>query len=486
MKLKIVIAMILCLLAVGIRVQAQQTPSTAASGGQMSLPQEGSAEMRVQLGKSLLISSQEELQRVSVTDPTVASAVIVSPTQVLIHGLKAGSGTLILWDAQDRARSFNVIVDLDINSLRQTIREMFPGESLQVAQSGGSLVLSGNVSSKVVADRAVALGGTLSPAVVNLVQTTEGRQVVLLQVKFAEVDRAAVQQLGLNLFSTGSANTIGMLGTHQFGQSTANVGAIPANVHGDSEVKSPSVAAGGIGRTLGDTPAAFGFSDLLNVFLFRPELNLGIALKALQQQNLLQILAEPNVMAVNGAEASFLAGGEFPFPVVQGGAATNNVTIQFKEFGVRLNFTPHIMPDGVIRLKVSPEVSSLDFANGLTISGFTVPALSSRKATTEVELRDGQSFAIAGLIDNRLTEVASKIPVLANLPILGHLFRSRAQNKTNSELLVMVTPRLVQALSPSELPQLPQFPKPFIDPQKFDGKSGESLSPTPAPADGRR
>jgi pilus assembly protein CpaC len=278
----------------------------------------------------------------------------------------------------------------------------------------------------------------------------------------------------MSLFSTGATNTLGIIGTHQFDAPTTNMGAIPANVSGGGEVQSPSVVAGGIGRTNNDTPGAFGFSDLLNLFLFRPDLNLGAAIKALQQQNVLQILAEPNVMAVNGTESSFLAGGEFPFPVVQGGAANNTVTIQFKEFGIRLNFLPHVMPDGAIRLKVSPEVSALDFANGLNVSGFTVPALTSRKATTEIELRDGQSFAIAGLMDNRTSEVASKIPVLGNVPILGNLFKSRAVNKTRTELLVMVTPRLTENMSPSQMPAMPEFPQPFLEPQKFDGKAKES------------
>jgi pilus assembly protein CpaC len=449
-------------------------PAKAAQAAQAAAPQQGPAEVRVQLGKSLLITLQEELQRVSVTDPTIATAVVVTPTQVLIHGLKAGSGTLILWDTQERPRSFNLTVELDVNTLRESIRQMFPGETLQVTQSGGALVLTGNVSSKTVADRAAALAGTVSPTVVNLVTQTEGRQVVMLQVRFAEVDRVALQQLGMSLFSTGATNTLGIIGTHQFDAPTANVGAIPANVEGGGEVNSPSVVAGGIGRTNASTPGAFGFSDLLNLFLFRPDLNLGVAVKALQQKNVLQILAEPNVMAINGTEASFLAGGEFPFPVVQGGANNNTVTIQFKEFGIRLNFLPNVMPDGAIRLRVSPEVSALDFANGLTVSGFTVPALTSRKATTEIELRDGQSFAIAGLMDNRTSEVASKIPVLGDVPILGNLFKSRAVNKTRTELLVMVTPRLTENMSPSEMPGVPEFPHQFIDPPKFDGKAEQS------------
>src|SRR5437867_6034146 len=480
MKSKIGIAIILCIFAAGSQMKALPVAPTAAPATEDGQPPEFRAQLHVQLGKSFLIASQQELQRVSVTDPAIASTVIVSPTQILVHGLKAGSGTLILWDSQDRPQVFDLTVDFDVSSLRDTMRSMFPGEPLQVAQSGGSLVLTGNASSKTVSDRAAALAATMSPAVVNMVQTTEvapARQMVLLQVKFAEVNRAAIQQLGLNLFSTGATNTMGVTSTQQFGSPSANVGAIPANTHGGGSVSGTSVASGGIGRTLADTPASFGISDLLNVFLFRADLNLGATIKALQQKNLLQVLAEPNVLAMNGAEASFLAGGEFPFPVLQGGSVANAVTIQFKEFGVRLNFLPQILPDGVIRLKVAPEVSSLDFANGLTVSGFTVPALSSRKMSTQVELRDGQSFAIAGLIDNRLTEIAMKVPVLGDVPILGNFFKSRAQNKTNTELLVMVTPRLVVGTPPGPAPTQPGFPQQFLDRPQFDGKSGAAPSP---------
>src|SRR5437867_5382321 len=354
MKSKIGIAIILCIFAAGSQMKALPLAPTAALAGEDTPFQQGPGQLHVQLGKSFLINSQQDLQRVSITDSTIASTVIVSPTQILVHGLKAGSGTLILWDSHDRPQVFDLTVDFDISSLRETIRTMFPGETLQVAQSGGSLVLTGNASSKTVSDRAAAVAATLSPAVVNMVQTAQAaRQTVLLQVKFAEVDRAAIQQLGMSLFSTGATNTLGAVSTQQFGPLSA-------------------VNARGGGATV-------GISDLLNVFLFRPDLNLGVTIRALQQKNLLQVLAEPNVLAINGAEASFLAGGEFPFPVLQGGAAANAVTIQFKEFGVRLNFLPQIMPDGVIRLKVAPEVSSLDFANGLTVSGFVVPALSSRK-----------------------------------------------------------------------------------------------------------
>jgi pilus assembly protein CpaC len=277
----------------------------------------------------------------------------------------------------------------------------------------------------------------------------------------------------MGLFSTGAGNIFGAIGTQQFGSVTGNVGAVPGGAGGGG-ASAPNVASGGIGRTNAGTPGSFGLTDLLNIFIFRPDLNLGTAIRALQQKNLLQVLAEPNVMAMHGTEASFLAGGEFPFPIVQNSSGAQAVTIQFKEFGVRLNFTPQVMPDGLIRLKVSPEVSALDFANGLSISGFFIPALSSRKATAEVELRDGQSFAIAGLIDNRLTEVASKVPILGDVPIIGNLFRSKSENKAKTELLVMVTPRLISGTTPGQLPPLPEYPKPFLDVDRFDGRTGES------------
>jgi pilus assembly protein CpaC len=193
------------------------------------------------------------------------------------------------------------------------------------------------------------------------------------------------------------------------------------------------------------------------MFLFRPDIHLGAVIKALQQKNLLQLLAEPNLIAVNGKESSFLAGGEFPFPIVQPGQGYTAVTIQFKEFGVRLKFTPLIMPNGNIHLRVAPEVSALDFSNALTISGFVVPALSTRRAETEFEIQDGQSFVIAGLMDNRLTDISQKIPGLGNVPIIGNLFKSKNGQKSTTELMVLVTAHRIQpAVQPSPLPKFPQ------------------------------
>lgn len=412
----------------------------------MVTPTENAGRLTVMVGRSIVITSPTNLARVSVTDPSVASAVIVSPTQVLINGLTPGSITLMLWDEQNRTRSYEIQVALDIQGLRQTIRQAFPNENLTVEQSDSTVILGGQVSSKMIADQILSVAQSRTKNVVNLLTTPEENNMVLLQVRFAEVTKAAIQQLGLNVFSTGAANTPGSVTTGQFGK---------IGVGGQGTVTSS------IGAKLSGFSTAFQLSDLLNIFIFRPDLNLGLTIEALAQKNLLEVLAEPNVLALNGVEASFLAGGEFPFPVVQGGTNFSSVTITFKEFGVRLKFTPTILTDGRIRLKVAPEVSSLDFANGLRISGFDVPAISTRRAETQVLLLDGQSFAIAGLMDNRVTQLSTKIPGLGDIPVLGKLFQSRSLTRNNTELLVVVTPRIVKATPGATFP-MPQFTVPFM------------------------
>ncbi|MFY9611137.1 MAG: type II and III secretion system protein family protein [Blastocatellia bacterium] len=440
---------------------APNQPRLAAGVSTVTLsPAQETLQLRVPVGKSLILNSREFLKRVSVSDPTIASAVSISPTQVLLNGLTAGETSLILWNEREQPTTYDLQVELDVVGLRDTIAQVFPNENIQVSQSGATIVLTGSASTKEVSDRALIIAQTQSKSVVNMLGVLMGTlgEQVLLQVRFAEVDRIAIKQLGINFFSTGLANTPGAVSTGQFSPpSAANVtSSIPGSLPGFQSI--------------------FTLSDLLNVFIFRPDLNLGVTIRALQSKNILQILAEPNLLALNGREASFLAGGEFPFPVVQSGGGLNSVTITFKEFGVRLKFTPTILSDGTIRLKVAPEVSALDFTNALTVSGFLIPALSTRRAETEIELRDGQSFAIAGLIDSRLTENASRVPGLANIPIIGYLFKSKSVNKSNTELLVMVTPKLVKPLAPGQVPTLPNFEKPFLDKNKFEGKTGESGS----------
>jgi pilus assembly protein CpaC len=410
------------------------------------------------VGKSILINTTERIKRVSVTDPGVADPIVVAPTQILVHGRAAGEVSLLIWDELERSRSFDLRVDVDVSAAAEEERRVFPDEQITVTPSRSAIVLSGHVSTEDVSKRASLIAEAYSKNVVNVLTFGPvGAQEVLLQVKFAEVDRTAALQLGANYFTPGTGNTTGVLGTGQFGGATINTST--------STVTSTSSSTT---STNSNVPPIINITNPLNLFLFRTDINFGATIEALQTKNLLQVLAEPNLIAVNGKEASFLAGGQFPFPIVQPGQGFTAVTISFKEFGVKLNFTPVIMPNGNIHLKVAPEVSTLDFANALTISGFTVPALSTRKAETEFELQDGQSFVIAGLLDNRLTDIANKIPGLGDIPILGNLFRSKNLQKNKSELMVLCTVHRISAAT--EAPVGPTNPQPFLDQNKFDGK----------------
>jgi pilus assembly protein CpaC len=434
---------------------------------------QGSAPLRVMVGKSLLINTTERIKRISVTDPSIAFARPITPTQILVHGRTPGEVSLLIWDELERSRSFDLRVDVDVSAAAEEERRVFPDEQITVTPSRSAIVLSGHVSTEDVAKRAGELASAYSPKVVNVLTFGPvGAQEVLLQVKFAEVDRTALTQLGANLFSTGAGNTFGTTTTGQFGgfgPPSIAPGSTSSTTTTSPLTNPPNVPITTT-TTNSTTVGAQAISNVLNLFLFRPDINFGVVIQALQTKNLLQILAEPNLIAVNGKEAKFLAGGQFPFPIVQPGAGFTAVTISFKEFGVRLSFTPVIMPNGNIHLKVAPEVSNLDFSNALTISGFTVPALSTRSAETEFELQDGQSFVIAGLMDNRLTDIYNKIPGLGDIPILGNFFRSKSVQKSNSELMVLCT---VKRITPTlEQPPLPKDPKPFLENKKFD-KNGK-------------
>jgi pilus assembly protein CpaC len=433
--------------------QAQTPPPTGTPTTTLpaqAQPLQASAPLRVMVGKSLLINTTERLKRISITDPAIAWAQVITPTQILVHGKAPGEISLLIWDELERSRSFDLRVDVDVSACAEEEHRVFPDEQITVTPSRAAIVLSGHVSTEDVAKRAGELASAYSPKVVNVLTFGPvGAQEVLLQVKFAEVDRTALTQLGVNFVSTGGGNTIGTTSTGQFGG------------FGTQTLTTTKGPNGTVTTTSGET-----INNVLNLFLFRPDINFGAVIQALQTKNLLEILAEPNLIAVNGKEASFLAGGQFPFPIVQPGNGFTAVTISFKEFGVRLQFTPVITPNGYIHLKVAPEVSTLDFANALTIQGFTVPALSTRKAETEFELQDGQSFVIAGLMDNRVTDIYNKIPGLGDIPILGNFFKSKSVQKSNSELMVLCT---VKRISPStEQAPEPKVAQPYLDPTKFD------------------
>ncbi|MFY9910266.1 MAG: pilus assembly protein N-terminal domain-containing protein [Candidatus Sulfotelmatobacter sp.] len=440
----------------------QSAPQPSASAPQTTLPpqssqpqSQGSAPLRVMVDKSLLINTTERLKRISVSDPNVVYATVVTPTQILVHGRSPGEVSLLIWDELERSRSFDVRVDVDVSACSEEEHRIFPDEQIEVTPSRAAIVLSGHVSTEDVAKRAGELASAYSKNVINVLTFGPvGAQEVLLEVKFAEVDRSALAQLGINVFSNGAANIVGTTTTGQYG------GFGSQNITQTQGSNAPVT----VNQTV---------SNILNMFLFQPNIHLGAVIEALETKNLLQILSEPTLIAVNGKKASFLAGGQFPFPIVQPGQGFTAVTISFKEFGVKLDFTPVIMPNGNIHLTVAPEVSTLDFADALTISGFTVPALSTRKAETEFELRDGQSFVIAGLIDNRVTDTWNKIPGIGDIPILGAFFKSKSISKSNSELMVLCT---VHKTSPAnEPPPGPKNPKPFMDQTKFDGKKPSGM-----------
>jgi pilus assembly protein CpaC len=345
-----------------------------------------------------------------------------------------------------------------LTSLRRELRAALPGQNITIASENNLVFLRGTVNDLASSDRAVQMA-SVAGKVVNLlyVNVPPPPPQILLKVRFASVDRNASHNLGINLFSTGAANTIGTVTTGQF--------------------PPPSVTL-----PSGSTPTAAAVSNALNIFLFRPDINLGATIEAMEQQGLAEVLAEPNIIAEDGKQASFLAGGEYPYPTVQGtaGGVGGAITIQFKEFGIRLSFIPTITPRGTIRLQVAPEVSALDFATAVTISGFVEPSITVRRVRTEVELSEKQSFIIGGLLDNRETQTFTKIPFIGSVPILGRLFQSIQRNRTNTELIVIVTPEIVPPINAGQpLPQL-NLPETFLPPNSDIPMTNPTNPTTPA------
>jgi pilus assembly protein CpaC len=393
------------------------------------------------VGRSTVLTTARPIQRVSLTTPEIADAMVTGPHEVLIHGKAPGTISLLVWSDTGRISSYDVVVRRDLGSLEGHLSQLFPDEAISVAANGSDVIIAGTVSSKYVVEKAAAVvvGYVENPEnVVNLLRQQEqegvGVEQIMLRVRFAEVSRTAVQELGASFFTDilGVDDYVGRITTQQFA--------------------APDF----------DNDEGLVFSDFLNVLAFNTRESIGVVIKALETRGLLQSLAEPNLITQNATEATFLAGGEYPYPILQGQAGA--VTIVFKEFGVRLAFTPTIVGPDRIHLKVAPEVSALDFANSITIEGFRVPALTTRRTETQVELRDGQTFAVAGLLDNTATETVSKIPGLGDIPILGMLFKSRAYQKSQTELVVMITPHIVRRDSTGVAPGLPNLAEPFLEP----------------------
>jgi len=437
--------------------QPHQTPEPPAQSDQDS-----PTPLLLTAGKSMIIDTALPLDRVAVGFGDIAEATAIGPRQLLLNGKTPGVTSLIVWQEGGTRRFFDITVaashylaDSRVDATRREIERELPGQNVNLSFENETVFLRGTVRDVTSADRAVSIASTLGKTVNLLyVDVPPPAAQILLKVKFASVDRSLSTQLGLNIVSTGAANTLGSLTTQQF---------------------SPP----GVSTPSGMTSAMVTVADALNLFFLRPDLNLGATIEALQVKGLLQILAEPNVLAENGKQASFLAGGEFPFPSVSsGGSGAPVVSIQFREFGVRLSFTPTITPRGTIHLQVAPEVSALDFTNGLSVSGFNVPALTTRKLNTQVELSEGQSFAIGGLLDNRTTDTLEKIPFIGDVPILGKLFQSKSVSKQNTELIVIVTPELVRPIPAGQPVPALNYPRPFLPPNTGRDPRTPGLSAT--------
>ena len=427
--------------------QTERWPQVAPEPPAQS-DQDSPTNLLLTVGKSVIIDNALPLERISVGFGDIAEGTAISPHQLLLNAKTPGVTSLIIWQEGGTRRFFDITVvastflaDRRVEGIKREIERELPGQSVNLSFENETVFLRGTVKDVTSADRAVSIASTLGKTVNLLcVDVPPPEAQILLRVKFASVDRSTSTQLGLNIFSTGAANTIGSATTQQF---------------------SPPLFSPLQGKTAVTTTIA----DALNLFFFRSDLNLGATIEALQVKGLLQILAEPNVLAQNGKQASFLAGGEFPFPSVSSGTGgTPMVTIQFREFGVRLTFTPTITPRGTIHLEVAPEVSALDFTNGLSVSGFIVPALTTRKLNTQVELNEGQSFAIGGLLDNRTTDTLEKIPFIGDIPLLGKFFQSKSVTKQNTELIVIVTPELVRPIPAGQPVFELHYPTPFLKP----------------------
>ncbi len=405
-------------------------------------------EIPLTVGRSVVLDHPDEIQRVAITDDGVADAVAISTREVLINAKAPGITSLVLWSRSGDRNFFTINVSRNVQQMQDHIRATFPGESVRVIASKGVVTLTGSASSAEVAERLVAMAAGLGGTVIDNLQLPPppAERQIMLKVRFAEVQRQALDEFGANIFSTGALNTVGAISTQQFGG-----------------VRNP-VVQGTIGGPTSGFSTDFDFNDVLNVFAFRPDLNVGGLIKILRNNNLLELLAEPNVITSSGKEAELLVGGEFPVPILQGGASAGAVTIQFREFGIRLRFLPEVTARGSIRMSVRPEVSALDFANAVSFSGFVIPALSTRRVQTDVELMPGQSFVIGGLIDNRVSETVNRIPGLSDIPLVGKIFQSHSKSKNNTELLVLVTPEFPEVIEAgAELPATPR-PVPFLEP----------------------
>lgn len=386
--------------------------------------------LKLNTGRSAILKTTRPYKRVAVADPEVVVAKAVGESSLLLTPKRAGSTQVILWDDNDDTQLLDVLVAADLATLKDQLKTLFPEAKIEVSAANGSLVLAGRVPNARVAEQAVAVAAPYSQKVLNLLEVSGGRQ-VMLQVRFAEISRSAKNALGFNAFAADGTTTFGI----GRGPGASPVGAVAQN---NNFTLNNGIAVFGGGKVGSFAVEAF--------------------VEALRQNNLVRILAEPNLVATSGEDAEFLAGGEFPIPVPQAGGAGGGataITIEYREFGVKLKFTPVVLGDGKIRLKVAPEVSDLDFTTAVNFPGFVVPGLTQRKVQTTIELAEGQTFAIAGLLNQNVTATKDVTPLLGDVPVLGSLFRSVRYQRKETELVVLVTPRLVEPFNPDQVPAVP-------------------------------
>ncbi|QOV89269.1 type II and III secretion system protein family protein [Humisphaera borealis] len=395
------------------------TPATRPADAVASLFENvsGSGPVKMLVGRSMVLKTKAPFKRMSLTQPEVVGDNLVDPTSILLTAKKAGVSQLIVWDDKDRSEVLDIVVDVDLKLLSELVKTHFPTATVELSAVNGTLVARGRVPNLQTAEQITEMLGAYGK-VLNFLEMAGGQQ-VMLQVRFAEVSRTASTELGVNFGMND--------GTGKF---QVPIGGTLAKAAGGNVTL---IGGGSIGSTQFD-----------------------ILVSALRNNSLLRMLAEPNLATLSGKEAEFLAGGEIPIPVPQsGGGNGTTITIEYKQFGIRLAFTPIVLGDGKIRIQASAEVSELDYTKSVSVAGTQVPGLSKRTVTTTIELSEGQTFSLAGLLNNKVTANKSAVPLLGDIPILGALFRSVKYERNETELVVLVTPRLVEAMNPSQVPELP-------------------------------
>ena len=385
--------------------------------------------VNVLVGQSRVINFDRPVGRFSVSNPDIAEAVLVTPDQVLVNGKAFGQVNFIAWEQTGgQYLTFDVYVRANLSLIDSQVRALFPKDDIRLSQANGSVVISGSVANATTAAQVQSVIEAANFKVVNMLTSPVSNATqVQLEVRVAEVNRNRLRDYGTSWLTNGATGGY------------ANSGGGPSTIS-DSVIGAASAV----------------LNPALNVLLFNKSLNTAAMLKLLRTEGAYRELAEPNLIAMNGQNASFLAGGEFPVPVLQnaGSGSGIGITIVWKEYGVRLNFKPTIIDEDHIRLELEPEVSTIDFSNGVRFSGFVIPALRTRRAKTGVELRDGQAFALAGLLDNNETKTLSRIPIVSDIPVIGALFKSKSFEKKETELMFFVTAHMVKPINGDELPNM--------------------------------